>query len=236
MTSTINVKSVSRFVRSKFIVFLSYSSDDEKQFEKHINDLKTGLSSYGITVVTAPHDQIGGDDGNEDILLKIQTCDVFLALHTSTCHSSFYFDQELGMALAFRIPIVPICIKQKPYGFITMKRCIFCNVSIVDKIPDIGRAIRKQYADQEKNQSNILFRLNVIKKKLQAIKLLSLLVNKTLQEDDINQIALIYLSNKFLNNSKAILIMEKLLTKNKDNLSNKLRLALRKYNNENLKV
>ena len=165
MTSTINVKSVSKLVRSKFIVFLSYSSDDEKQFEKHINDLKTGLISYGITVVTASHDQIGGDDGNEDILLKIQTCDVFLALHTSNCQSSFYFDQELGMALAFRIPIVPICIKQKPYGFITMKRCIFCNASIVDKIPDIGLAIRKQYANQEKNQSNILFRLNVIKKK-----------------------------------------------------------------------
>ena len=229
-------ETIPRFIqKSKFTVFLSYSSDDEKLFEKYIDELKTGLDLYKITVITAPHDQIGGDDGNEDILLKIQTCDVFLVLHTSTCQSSFYFDQEVGMALAFRIPIVPICIGQKPYGFIAMKKCIFCNTCIEDKIPDIEYAIRKQYSNQEKNTPNILFRPNIIKGELQAIKLLSLLINKTLQKDEINQIATIYLSEKFLN-IKATVIFEKLLTKNTDNLSDKLRLVLRKYNNENLKV
>ncbi len=230
-------ESIPTFIdKGRFEVFLSYSSDSEKQFERYVDELKTHLGQHKINVVTAPHDQVGGDDGNDYIISKIQTCDVLLALHTRTCRSSDYFDQEIGIALAYKVPIVPICVKVKPYGFIHMKKCISCENSIIDKASQIIYAIKKQYWNQMKNQSNILFRLNMIKTDIQAIKLLFLLAGKHVQEDAINQLATIYLSDKFLQKKTTAFIIEVLLTKNRANLSDKLRSALQNLTNENLRV
>ena len=60
------------------MAFLNYSSDDEKLFEQYTRELKTGLMAHKITVITAPHDQIGGDDGNESIMSDIRTCDAII--------------------------------------------------------------------------------------------------------------------------------------------------------------
>ena len=166
---------------------------------------------------------------------NIRTCDASLILHTETSSSSNYFDQEVGMALAYRTPIIPICIGQKPYGFINMKKCIFCDDSITDKIQSIACAIRVQYWNQRQTPSNVLFRINMATRELQAIRLLSLLTEQTLQKDEINQLAMMYLSDRF-SKEKTILILEKLLTKNRANLSDRIHSTLRKYNNKNLKV
>ncbi len=128
-----------------FEIFLSYSSDTEKQFEMYVDELKIRLSQHNMNVITAPHDQDGGDDGDEYIMTKIQTCDVLLALHTETCKSSNYFDQEIGVALAYKVPIVPICVKAKPYGFIQMKKCISYDHAMIDKTSQIVHSIKKQY-------------------------------------------------------------------------------------------
>ena len=111
-----------------------------------------------------------------------------LILHTRTNSLSDYFDQEIGVALAYRALIVPIRIGQKPYGFINMKRCIVCDDSITDKIQSIEHAIRVQYWNQRQSPPNVLFKINVTTREFQAIRLLSLLTDQTLQKNEINQL------------------------------------------------
>ncbi len=228
---------IPRFIQNSTIeVFLSYSSGGDSESEKYIDNLKTGLASHKIKVITAPHDQIGGDDANEYILSKIRACDVFLVLHTESCKSSDYFDQEIGMAFASNIPIIPICVKQLPYGFIVGRKCIRCDDSITDKIQTIAYAIRRQYWNQRTNQPKMLFRLNMIDTKIKASRLLFLMNNIILERHTIDQLAVMYLSNKFSDQKSTTYTIERILTKNRDDLSSRLSSALQKYNNKNLKV
>ncbi len=72
----------------------------------------------------------------------------------------------------------------------------------------------------------------MIKSSFQATQLLGMITGKHIQEDTINQLALLYLSGKFSNKKTTTAIIENLLTKNRDGLAHKLRLALQNHSSE----
>ena len=95
--------------------FLSHAAKEKEIAGK----LKEKIQSYEIDAFVAHDDLEGATEWMSELHTEIKKCEIFLVLLSENYHGSTFTDQELGMALAYNKPIIPICIDSTiPYGFI----------------------------------------------------------------------------------------------------------------------
>ena len=78
------------------------------------------LKDHNIDTFVAQHDIESGKKWHDEIKYNLKTSQVFLAVITNEYHNSSYADQEVGMALAMNIHIIPISLDgSTPKGFLS---------------------------------------------------------------------------------------------------------------------
>ena len=97
-----------------FRVFLSYSSKDKK----FAGRIKQTLESYNLDAFLAHEDIAPAANWQQTIEQELKRCDAFIPLITKhNFHTSYWTDQECGMALTRSKVILPVC-SRNPYGFL----------------------------------------------------------------------------------------------------------------------
>jgi len=95
-------------------VFVSHSHLD---YDKAIL-IKEDLERYGLEVFVAHKDITPSLEWRNEIVGQIKSCDLFVALLTSSYKDSHWCDQECGIAVANNKPMLPVAIELMPYGFL----------------------------------------------------------------------------------------------------------------------
>jgi hypothetical protein len=96
-----------------FCLFGSHLAEDKVVLAK----VKTELRKWAIGLFVAHQDIKPSKAWMDEIDLALATCDALGAFLTPTFHESPWTDQEVGIAIARRVLIVPICLGLMPYGF-----------------------------------------------------------------------------------------------------------------------
>ena len=98
-------------------------------FKRQVNELASQLDNHGISSFIA-HDAIEPDeDWQNEIEKALQSMDAMLAFITDDFSHSAWTNQEIGYALARRVPVISIKIeKQDPVGFIRNRQAITGNI------------------------------------------------------------------------------------------------------------
>ncbi len=97
-----------------FRLFLSHKSEVKKETA----DLKNRLRLFGVTCFVAHEDIHPTKDWQDEIENALASMDAFAALMTEGFHDSDWTDQEVGFAVARRVPIIAVRLGKDPYGFI----------------------------------------------------------------------------------------------------------------------
>jgi TIR domain len=108
---------------SAYRVFLSHKSSVKNRTAR----LKEELAVYGITAFVAHRDIEPTKAWQTEIENALQTMDAFVALITKHFHESDWTDQEVGYALARGVPIIPVTLGHKPYGFLEKFQGLGCT-------------------------------------------------------------------------------------------------------------
>ena len=112
-------------------VFFSYTYDKHQLVE----EIKVKLSRHGFSCFMAEIDIPTSERWEERIKKALMSSHVVVAFLTGEYHKSLWTDQELGFAVARNIPIIPINLGQKPYGFISQFQELKCDTAkIADKL------------------------------------------------------------------------------------------------------
>jgi hypothetical protein len=93
--------------RPRLQVFLSHATRDLEQVEL----VRRQIEALGINVYLAEHDPKPGTSIAAKVDEALQRCHVFVVLITTTSSNSAYVQQEVGLARAYRKPIIPIVDK-----------------------------------------------------------------------------------------------------------------------------
>lgn len=108
------LKTVSYIDHIDMAVFISYSSRDKVL----AGQIKIRLREFDIKTFLAHDDIPGGSEWVDSIRENIRDCHLFLALVTNTYHVQEHTDQELGMAVYAKKPVVCIVVNDaQPRGF-----------------------------------------------------------------------------------------------------------------------
>lgn len=123
-------------------VFISHVSS----FKKEAIVYKAYLNLFGINGFVAHEDIEPTKKWQDEIELALSTMDALLALLTPGSNESKWTDQEVGVAVGRRVPVIPIRIGLDPYGLIgkyqavreqgkkflksAMKSSLFCSKSL----------------------------------------------------------------------------------------------------------
>lgn len=109
---------LSSYIGRTVRVFLSYSTA-MKEDRELAGNLKIQLEELGLEVFLAHEDINPSSEWQEVILENLNSTDIFMPIIGDKFHSSFWTDQESGIALAKEKFILPIAIdKNVPYGFL----------------------------------------------------------------------------------------------------------------------
>jgi len=111
--------------------FLSYSYHDRKL----AGECKGQLEGYGFDVFLAHEDIEPAREWQEEILKRLGTCEVFIALLTEAFDESNWTHQEIGIAFA-RNPrpiMVPINAGEGPVGFLARYQAVGLDPSRIDE-------------------------------------------------------------------------------------------------------
>lgn len=95
-------------------VFLSYHHSARKTAGR----VKHCLSALGMQVFLAHEDLEPSTEWQQEILLWLRRCDIFIPLLTKSYHASSWTDQETGIAVSLKKQILPLKFSIDPYGFI----------------------------------------------------------------------------------------------------------------------
>lgn len=95
-------------LKFKIKIFISYSDKDKDLVSK----LKQRLLDFPlIDIFVAPEDIPPGVKGDDYIREVVKNSDYFIAYITDNYHKSNWTEQEVGLAWAFNIPIIPFIDK-----------------------------------------------------------------------------------------------------------------------------
>lgn len=97
-----------------FRLFLSHSSKHSVE----MGQLKEALRVFGIDAFVAHNDIEPTQEWRDVIEVGLRTCEAFAAYITPEFRLSEWCDQEVGVALARGILVIPIRRGQTPYGFL----------------------------------------------------------------------------------------------------------------------
>lgn len=111
-------------------VFISHVSS----FKKEATGFKTSMGLFGISGFVAHEDIEPTKKWQDEIELALSTMDALLALLTPGFNESKWTDQEVGVAVGRRVPVIPIRVGLDPYGLIGKYQAV---QGAERKIPDI---------------------------------------------------------------------------------------------------
>lgn len=94
--------------------FISYHSS----MDSLAGDIKSYLDRYGFNCFLAHDDIPPQEEWISEIEKNLLQCDLFMPLLTHEYKTSFFCQQETGIAYYRRIDILPILMTERPMGFI----------------------------------------------------------------------------------------------------------------------
>lgn len=207
--------------------FLSHAHKDRKIGAV----LKEKLHSYKIDVFLAHEDIEGGAEWMSQIYDEVQNCEIFLILLSENYHTAYFTDQETGMALCNKKPIIPICIDStKPYGFMSKYQGLQCKSSFLDQnIKEIMELIIKHSKSGQDFLDFLISNLSSASSFNDAFDWASRLANfSKFTDQQLVTIAEGYFYNDQIYNSfMARPIVRNILYNNKKNLKKEIRDALK---------
>jgi hypothetical protein len=118
----------------RFRAFVSYSHDDRAIFDK----VCTSLAKRGLKI-TSDVALKPGRGFNDQIQAGIAHAHVFVPILTPRSHPRGWVHQEIGFAVAMRIPYVPICVGELPDGMIAMSQAIVVSKGLAGLDNKISR-------------------------------------------------------------------------------------------------
>lgn len=102
-----------------------WESGDPRVFISHLATVKEKtaelgmqLRFLGISTFIAHNDIEPTREWQDEIELALSTMDAMIALMSPGFRESNWCDQEVGVAIGRKVPIVPVRVRQDPYGFI----------------------------------------------------------------------------------------------------------------------
>ena len=134
--------------------FLSYSTKDKEV----AGAIKHSLEFCGFDVFLAHEHLKVSEEWAKEIMQRLKRCKVFVALLTKNFNKSLWTNQEVGVALARRVIIVPVKVNIKPPGFLARYQyiplkgndlkwiyttCSAVTSSVATKHPKLTSHIRK---------------------------------------------------------------------------------------------
>lgn len=96
-------------------VFISHRDT----YKIHAHNIKKLLERIGISSFVAHDDISPTEEWQKEILIALQSMDIFLAYISNDFFASFWTNQEVGFALGRNIPILPFKVNMDPNGFIS---------------------------------------------------------------------------------------------------------------------
>ncbi len=106
-----------------YTIFLSHRAEVKEK----VQELKKGLERYGVSAFVAHSDIQPGKEWQDKILDVLSRMDAFVALLTDGFRDSEWTDQEIGYAIARRVPIISVRLGMDPYGFIGRYQALTCS-------------------------------------------------------------------------------------------------------------
>lgn len=107
---------------SKPRVFISYSHQNSSAYAV----VRDALDAAGFHP-WSDRELAAGRGFTDEIQRKIAHSHLFLPILTPESHLGGWVHQEIGFAVGLKIPCVPLCIGEVPYGMIAMKHAIVLN-------------------------------------------------------------------------------------------------------------
>jgi hypothetical protein len=95
-------------------LFISHKA----KYKKQASELKDALDYYGVSSFVAHEDIEPTKEWQNEIEKALFSMDAIVALLTDDFNSSEWTDQEIGVAICQRVPVIPIQLGMDPYGFI----------------------------------------------------------------------------------------------------------------------
>ncbi len=95
-------------------IFISHTSE----YKTVAQDIKLSLENYGIASFVAHEDIEPMQEWQSEIRNALFSMDMFIALLNQNFSESDWTDQEIGVAVGRKVPIVPVRLGKDPYGFI----------------------------------------------------------------------------------------------------------------------
>lgn len=115
-------------------IFLSHLATEKKA----IKIIKTELGKYGLACFVAHEDIEPTKEWQTEIEIALTTMDALVAFLTPGFNESKWTDQEIGVAIGRKVPIVPLKVGIDPYGFIGKYQALQAK----DRMPnDVAREI-----------------------------------------------------------------------------------------------
>lgn len=95
-------------------LFISHKA----KYKKQASELKDALDYYGVSSFVAHEDIEPTKEWQNEIEKALFSMGAIVALLTDDFNSSEWTDQEIGVAICRRVPVIPIRLGMDPYGFI----------------------------------------------------------------------------------------------------------------------
>lgn len=93
-------------------IFFSHLATEKKT----VAAIKTELEKYGLVCFVAHEDIEPTKQWQSEIELALTSMDALVALLTQGFHESKWTDQEVGVAIGRKVPIIPLKVGLDPYG------------------------------------------------------------------------------------------------------------------------
>lgn len=104
-------------------VFLSHKAEVKRKAAH----LKGRLALFGVSAFVAHADIKATRKWQDEIEKALASMDGFVALLTKQFHESDWTDQEIGYALALKVPLIAVKLGTTPYGFIGRFQALQCG-------------------------------------------------------------------------------------------------------------
>jgi hypothetical protein len=110
-----------------FRVFISYSHADDQKFREVSAALeRAGVKPWSDANLAA------GTSFSEQIQTNISHSHLFVPILTEQSHARGWVHQEIGFAVAMKVPCVPICIGRVPEGMIALAHAVVVDEALSD--------------------------------------------------------------------------------------------------------
>jgi hypothetical protein len=104
--------------------------------------LRRALHRYAISAFVAHEDIETSDEWREEILRALMSMNAFVAIITPDFSTSKWTDQEVGIAVARDVPLIPINKGENPYGFLSKYQALSSKgLTVKDVASEVFRTI-----------------------------------------------------------------------------------------------